>query len=163
MKQYGRKLACLTVAALFAVTAACDRTPTGGADHTLGRVDIIDRGLTDRPVVASWTPTQGWTGALPSIVMSTERQRVSLGVRMYSADGTERELSRTGEYSARWSLAPNAATGIIVNDDSRGDRFHGDHIHIYGNAVGTTQIQFLLWHGDHADGATASIPIAVVD
>jgi hypothetical protein len=31
-----------------------------------------------------------------------------------------------------------------MTDDSRGERFHGDHIPIYAQAPGTTRIQFVL-------------------
>jgi hypothetical protein len=164
MKQFTRKMLILAVAPLITIIAACDRHPTHGHDdHTLGRVEIIDRGQTDRPVVATWTPAAGWQGALPDISLASTQQRVSLGARIFSADNTERPLSRDGEYSVRWSLAPNAPTNIIVNDDSRGDRFHGDHIHIYGQTAGTAPIQFVLWHVDHADGASAPINIRVVN
>jgi hypothetical protein len=162
MKQFVRRIALLAVVPLLTF-AACDRHPTDrNGGHTLGRVEIIDRGQTERPVVATWTPAAGWQGTLPDISMSSTNQRISLGARIFDANNNERPLSRTGEYSVRWSLAGNAPTGIVVNDDSRGDRFHGDHIYIYGQAPGTTQIQFLLWHGDHADGATGPIGIRVV-
>jgi len=160
---FARRLMLLAVLPFVALVAACDRSPVDpGADHSLGRVEIIDRGQTARPVVATWTPAAGWSGEIPAISMSSERQRISIGARIFNAAGEERELSRTGEYSVRWSLAPNAPTGIVVNDDSRGDRFHGDHIHIYGAAAGTTQVQFVLWHIDHADGATAAVPVRVI-
>jgi hypothetical protein len=164
MKQLTRKMFILALAPLMTVVAACDRHPTDAHDdHSLGRVEIIDRGQTARPVVATWTPAAGWQGTLPDISLSSTQQRISLGARIFSADNQERQLSRDGEYSVRWSLAPNAATGIVVNDDTRGDRFHGDHIHIYGQAAGITPIQFVLWHIDHADGATAPINIRVVN
>jgi hypothetical protein len=164
MKHLTRRLTLLAIASLVTLAAACDRHPTAAHDdHSLGRVEIIDRGQTDRPVVAAWTPATGWQGALPDISLATPNQRISLGARIFDAHNEERTLSRDGEYSVRWSLAPNAPAGIVVNDDSRGERFHGDHIHLYGQAAGTTQVQFVLWHVDHADGATGPISLSVVN
>jgi hypothetical protein len=142
--------------------AACDRETTGLDDHTLGRVDIIDRGQTAQPVVATWTREAGWSGSLPEISLSSPQQRIALGARIFNAQGEERVLSETGRYSVRWGLASNAAEGVVVANDSRGERFHGDHVHIYGSAPGTTQIQFVLWDIDHSDGATTAIDISVV-
>jgi hypothetical protein len=162
MKPFTRKLSLLSLLFTTAALAACDRNPSGLDDHTLGRVEIIDRGLTERPVVATWTPAAGWTGTIPAISMASERQRVSLGVRIFNTAGEERPLQRDGEYTVRWALAPNAPSGVIVADDSRGDRFHGDHIHIYGQAPGTTRIQIILWHFDHADGESGPVEVRVV-
>jgi len=157
------RIALLAAIPLVAGIAACDRHPHDpSVDHSLGRVEIIDRGQTERPVVATWTPATGWTGALPNISMSTTNQRISLGANIFDASGAQRPLSEEGAYSVRWSLAPNATPGIVVNDDTRGERFHGDHIHIYGQAVGATTIQFVLWHVDHADGETDPVEIRVV-
>jgi hypothetical protein len=159
-----RRFALLAAVPLVAALAACDRHPhEPHEDHSLGRVEIIDRGQTERPVVATWTPSAGWEGAIPNISLATTNQRISLGANIFDASGVQRPLSRDGEYSVRWSLTPTSTTGIVVNDDSRGERFHGDHIHIYGQDAGTTTIQFVLWHVDHADGATDPIEIRVVD
>jgi hypothetical protein len=155
------KILPLAVPLLLAL-AACDRHPHAVEDHSLGRVEVIDRGQTERPVVAVWTPAAGWTGALPDISLATGTQRVSLGLRIFNQAGIARPLGPDAEYSARWALDTTAPAGIIVTDDSRGERFHGDHIHIYGQAPGTTRIQFLLWHIDHGDGATPPIAIRVV-
>jgi hypothetical protein len=165
MKQFARKMVLLAVAPIVTLIAACDRHPTDHDHdhHTLGRVEIIDRGQTGRPVVATWTPAGGWQGSLPDISLASERQRISLGARIFSADNTERPLTRDGEYSVRWGMPMGAPAGIVVNNDSRGERFHGDHIHIYGQAAGTTQVIFELWHIDHSDGATAPINLRVVN
>jgi hypothetical protein len=164
MQHLFRRVLMLGALAVVAVTAACDRHPhePNGA-HTLGRVEIVDRGQTERPVVATWTPAAGWQGALPQISLASANQRISLGARIFDAQGTERTLARNGEYSVRWALAQGAPAGIVVTDDSRGERFHGDHIHIYAQAAGTTNLQFVLWHIDHADGATAPIEIRVTN
>jgi len=163
MTEVSRRLVLGAIVIVAALTASCERIPSGpGGDHSLGRVEITDRGQAERPVVATWTTADGWTGSLPAISLASVNQRVSLGARVYDGSGQERALSQ-GEYSVRWALAPNAPVGVVVNDDSRGDRFHGDHIHIYGQAPGTTRIQLVLWHADHADGATPPIEIQVVN
>jgi hypothetical protein len=158
------RFAFLALFPLSVLIMACDRSPTGpGHGPDMARVEIIDRGQTERPVVATWTPGGGWTGSLPNISLASPNQRVSLGVRIFDEDNDPILLSEAGPYSVRWSLAPGAPTGIIVTNDSRGERFHGDHVYIYGNAAGSTQIQFLLWDIDHSDGATTPIGIQVVN
>jgi hypothetical protein len=39
--------------------------------------------------------------------------------------------------------------------------FHCDHLHFYAESAGTVDVRFLLWHVDHADGATDPIRIRV--
>lgn len=39
--------------------------------------------------------------------------------------------------------------------------FHCDHVHIYPRAVGTVDLAFVLWHGDHSDGETTPIRVRV--
>jgi hypothetical protein len=156
-----KRAALLAVAPLLALAAACDRSPLEPGIHSMGRVEIIDLEAAGQPVAATWTPAEGWTGTLPDISLGTN-QRVALGARIFDAAGTQRPLSTTGSYSVRWRLAPGATAGVVVADDSRGPRFLGDHVHIFGAAPGTTEIQFILWHIDHEDGATTPIAIGVV-
>ncbi len=142
--------------------AACDRSstdPNGEPHRDMDRVEIIDRGQTQQPVVATWTADGGWdVTALPAIDLE-ERERISLGVRIFASDGSEITLERDGVYSVRFALASGATEGIV--DLDRDDIFHGDHVHIYGAGEGVTQIQFVIWHVDHADGSTDPISIEV--
>jgi len=140
--------------------AGCDRNPLDQSHGLLGKVEIIDRAITGRPVVATWTHDGGWQGTLPQISLSAAQPRISLGARMYTRDGTERTFD-TGEYSVRYYVPANAPQGILNTDQGLG-LFHGDHVHIYGQGVGETQVRFVLWHGSHDDGETASIAIHVV-
>ena len=39
--------------------------------------------------------------------------------------------------------------------------FHCDHVHFYAENAGTVDVRFLLWHGDHSDGATDPIRVRV--
>jgi hypothetical protein len=155
-----RWLVLVTLPAALLVSA-CGRTPSELGDHTLGRVDIMDRTQAGHPVVATWQQGAGWSGALPAISLSAPQARLELGARITSAAGVERPLTAGGEYSVRWDMAPNAPAGIVAAGDQPGARFHGDYVHVYGLTAGTTQIRFLLWHFSHADGATPPIDVTV--
>lgn len=157
-----RKVGALALLLLAGTLTACDRDPVSPIDdHSIGRVEILDRGQEGRPVVAAWDRDGGWTGSLPAIDLSSAQQRVSLGVRIFAGDGTERPLQRDGEYSARWRLDDGAPAGIVATSDAPGARFHGDHVHLYGVAPGETRVRFVLWHFDHDDGETPPIAIRV--
>jgi hypothetical protein len=150
-------------AAFVSLTAltACDRHPHDGGHPLLGKVEILDRAQTGRPVVATWTHTGGWEGALPEISLSATQPRISLGARMYSQDGTERPFD-TGEYSVRYYVPSSAPQGVLNTNEALG-LFHGDHVHLYGQSAGTTQVRFVLWHVNHDDGETGSIAVHVVE
>jgi hypothetical protein len=145
---------------LTALTA-CDRHPTDGGHPLLGKVEILDRSQTGRPVIATWTHDGGWEGSIPQISLSADPPRISLGARMYSRDGTERPFD-TGEYSVRYYVPSNAPQGILNMNQALG-LFHGDHVHLYGQSPGETQVRFVLWHINHDDGETGSIPVQVVE
>lgn len=159
-----RLVPVLLLPALLAL-GACDRSSTDlDDDHEeFYRVEVIDRGQTARPVVATWISGQGWTGSIPPISLSSATQRISIGFRVYDRDGGELTLSRGGEYSMRYALASGAPQGILNLNFPNDVIFHGDHVHIYGAAIGTTQVQFVLWHIDHADDATDPITVSVVN
>lgn len=143
---------------------ACDRGVTEADDdhEEFYRLQVIDRGQVDRPVVATWTAGQGWSGTLPAVSLSSTNQRISIGFRVFDEDGDELPLSEDGE-SIRYALATGAPQGIIDMGRAANVLYHGDHVHIYGVTAGTTRIQFLLWHIDHADDATDPIDITVVN
>lgn len=143
---------------------ACDRGVTEADDdhEEFHRLQVIDRGQVDRPVVATWTAGQGWSGTLPAVSLSSTNQRISIGFRVFDEDGDELSLSEDGE-SIRYALATGAAQGIIDMGRAANVLYHGDHVYIYGVTAGTTRIQFLLWHIDHADDATDPIDITVVN
>jgi hypothetical protein len=151
------RLPGLRVAAVSAVAlvAACGHDHDH--DHELNRVEIIDRGQTAQPVIATWIAGEGWEGELPEVGIGDD-DRLSLGVRMFDGEG-EQLIERDGEYTARYALADGAAAGIL--DFDQFELYHGDHVHMYGAAEGTTRIVFVLWHDDHADANTDPIDITV--
>jgi hypothetical protein len=152
--------ACAAAFVSLTALTGCDRHPSDGGHPLLGTVEIIDRGQTGSPVVATWSHTAGWQGALPEISLSASPPRISLGARMYTQDGTERAL--TAEYGLRYHVPTAAPQGVLNMDEGLG-LFHGDHVHLYGQSTGTTQVRFVLWHVNHADGETGSIAVHVVE
>lgn len=158
---FARRAATFLALPALLFLAACDSSSDGG--HVdMASLQVIDRGQTSQPVVATWNLNGGWEGTVPSISLASSNQRISIGFRAFTASGEELTLSSSGETSIRYTLASGAPSGII--DTGRADNilFHGDHVHIYGSTAGSTQVQFLLWHNDHADRATAPISVTVV-
>jgi len=148
--------------------AGCDRSTDPDNDHVddMEIVNIIDRTITARPILATWTHDDGWDrNVLYELSKSAEedRTRVSLGVEVFNSHGEQLELCEGCEYEIRYWIAQNAPTGIIDLSLDEDILFHGDHVHIYGIDVGETRIEFILWHGDHADAATTSITFRVVE
>lgn len=117
-------------------------------------------------------------------------RNASLTVRYFLPDGSEVEMSTLSRdddtrerqcsvYSARY-YPTDDETGIIAWPNIRhpdapdgafqfarranGDLvglFHCDHIHIYPEAEGAVDLEFVLWHVDHADGHTDPITVRV--
>jgi len=128
-------------------------------------------------------------GPLP---LQARGRNASLTVKFFDPDGSELTMgtvSRDGvtrerqctEYSGRYSVVGNQTNVIswpnVRHPDSpqgsfqfanrgNGDLvgiFHCDHIHFYPESVGTAEVEFLLWHVDHADERTDPITIRVVE
>ena len=156
-----RAATLLALPAVFFL-AACDSDDDHG-HNDMASLQVIDRGQTSQPVVATWTVNGGWEGSLPNVSLASTNQRISIGFRAFAADGDELTLSESGENSIRYSLASGAPSGIIDTGRAEGTLFHGDHVYIFGVAPGSTQVQFLLWHDDHAERATAPISVTVVN
>jgi hypothetical protein len=156
----------LAIAALSATLflGACERGVTeADEDHEeFYRVEVIDRGQAGLPVVATWVSGDGWVGTLPAVSLSSASQRITLGFRVFDEDGDELMLSEDEE-SVRYTLASGAPQGVLDMARPADVLFHGDHVYLYGAATGTTRIQFVLWHLDHADDATDPIDVTVVD
>lgn len=157
-----RRAATILALPALLFLAACESQDDDG--HTdMASLQVIDRGQTSRPVVATWSVNGGWEGRLPNVSLASTNQRISIGFRVFTASGEEITLSESGATSIRYSLASGAPSGIIDTGREEGTLFHGDHVYIFGVTPGATQVQFLLWHDDHADRATAPIGVTVVN
>jgi len=117
-------------------------------------------------------------------------RNASLTVRFFEPDGSEVAMStlsrddvtrerQCSEYEARYYpldddtniLAwpnirhPDSATGPFQFARRANDElvaiYHCDHIHLYGEAEGTVDIEFRLWHIDHSDMETDPIRVRV--
>jgi hypothetical protein len=152
-----------TAAALGAllVVPACDRDDVDDHDD-MHALEVVDRTVSGQPTVATWTLAGGWEGELPVLDISDDpNARLSLGLRAFDPDGDQLTLVEGGEFFMQYWLAPDAPEGVV--DLDRDGLFHGDHVHVYGEAAGTTQIRFELWHVDHEERATGPISLTVVD
>jgi hypothetical protein len=147
--------------------AACDRSPVDPPGHNqLGEVVIIDRTVTPRVTLATWTHTTGWdTDLLTTLSHATDEDhtRISLGVEMWTQGGQAITLVEGGAYEAQYGVID---PDDIINMDPALGLFHGDHVHVYGyddGRTGEAQLVFALWHGNHDDGVTTPIRIVITD
>jgi hypothetical protein len=169
MNRTARTIAFGSLLPVLALVPACDRSPVDPFDHhALGQVVILDRSTVPHTPLATWNHATGWDRAeLMTVSHATEdhRTRVSLGAQMFTRGGEQITLSSTGEYSFRYGV--QADPDNVVDMDVGADLFHGDHVHIYGyhedRRVGSADILFALWHGDHDDGLTTPIRITFTE
>jgi hypothetical protein len=166
MKQKTNRYGMVLITAVSLMLTGCDRStdPDNGHVDEMEVVHIIDRTQTAQPVIATWTHDDGWDlDVLYTLSLSDDtRPYLSLGVEVYDSHGDQLELCESCEYEIRYWLARDAATGIIDLSDEE-SLFHGDHVHIYGLQPGETEIEFILWHNNHADAATTPILFRVVE
>jgi hypothetical protein len=160
----------VTAAAAVALMslAGCDRSPVEPPGHrSLGTVALYDLVNASHVAAATWTHTGGWQGTLAPVSHAAEadRTRAVFGVRMWTQGGEEIQLSESGEYSARYRVDSDPAN--VVNMTSAFDRYHGDHVYVFGyhqeGRTGTAQLIFQLFHDGHSDGDTDAIAITFVD
>jgi hypothetical protein len=172
------RLAAFIILPAMMVLAGCNRHDDHGHDE-MQRVEILDRSQTERPVIATWVRGQGWDRQ-SLVTLAEGGQRISLGVRAFNGDGEQFEFgtlerhddgTRTcTEYNMRYALAAGQPENVIRRPDNRGivtvngeqvAVFHCDHLYLYPQSAGATQIRFVLWHVDHADDATDPIGVTV--
>jgi hypothetical protein len=163
--EFARGGTILALGALLALPA-CDRDSTGPNDHDVDMhaLEVIDRGETAQPVVATWTLAGGWDGGseIPTIDLTSANQRISIGFRAYDQNGEEITLEEDGEYSIRYRVENPAQTALDMDHDDD-TLFHGDHVHIYGAEPGSAEVRFIFWHVDHSDRETTPIGVPVTD
>jgi hypothetical protein len=146
----------------LSLIVACGPHDDDDHDEEIERIELVDRGATGTPVVATWTEADGWTGeGLPAINLQSTNQRISVGVRALD-DHDDDLIQEDDDFFAQYAMATGATAGI-VDMAVDAELFHCDHIHIYGEAVGTTEIVIEIWHGDHVELTTDPITITVID
>ncbi|ELY63343.1 hypothetical protein C490_16284, partial [Natronobacterium gregoryi SP2] len=129
-----------------------------GHDH--GHVEVEDLEIVDRSddeVVAD-VHDDHWHGELPHIHVD---DNVSLGAVFTDDHGDEIPIGSNEEYALAVSVADDAEGGIVEIDSD--EHWHGDHVHIYGESEGETEVVFKLWHDDHADWESPPIEVEVED
>lgn len=174
----------LLLALLLVVGSGCDSIVGSDDDDDhdhddehgeMARVQLETRDGTGT-VVATWTDDDGWdTGAL-TVTLDDDGNHPVWTVRMFEEDGDELTLEEGGEFEARYAVDSAAPQNVIYFDGSgeinftgnaavlygdEGELFHGDHVHVYPQSVGTTQVRFLLWHDNHSDESTDLIDLTV--
>lgn len=128
-------------------------------DHDHGDVSdltILDRN-DDEAEVAEYHDGH-WHGELPHVHVE---ENLSLGAVFEDEDGHEIPIGHDEEYELGVRVADDAETGIVSIDED--DDFHGDHVHVHGEAEGETELVFMLWHDDHADWESEPIAVEVED
>jgi hypothetical protein len=165
-RKYARGLTLALLGTVLAL-AGCDRDPVDPPGHALlGTVAVLDRTATPQVVLATWTHDGGWDrdvlGTL-SHGAEQDRTRMVLGVRMWTQSGAEIQLVEDGEYEARYYV--DSDPDGVIDMDSDQERFHGDHVYVFGHhpegLTGTAWLRFVLWHDGHGDGETDSIGLTV--
>ena len=116
-------------------------------DAAVEEFEVLDRDA-DEEVVA-YVHDDHWDGELPDIA---EGDNLSLGARIVDADGEEIDLDGD-EHALGVELAEDAPTGVVELDE------HGDHLHVIGEAEGSTEI-VLHWRAD-GEVAYETPPLAV--
>ncbi len=129
-------------------------------DHGHAEVEelkILDRAEDPHEQVAAYHDDH-WDGELPHVHVDAH---VSLGGEFYDDHGDEIPIGGSEEYELGVRVADDANEDIVKIDDA--DDFHGDHVHIHGEADGETEVVFMLWHDDHADWESEPLAITVED
>jgi hypothetical protein len=148
----------LFIAGMILFLTGCERSTDHDHHMDMEKVILLDRTQSIRTVVATWTHDDGWDiSTLPPITVGGDR--LELDVEVYD-DHDELLLLDGSEYYIQYSLAEGAQAGVI--DIGRNDLFHGSYVYIYPLVVGTTQVEFALWHANHPDAYTSPIMVSVI-
>jgi len=172
----------LALALLLIVGSACDSI-VGSDDEddqdeeltNIARVELETRDGTGTPV-ATWTEEDDWNVDELTVPLDDGGDHPVWTIRMFDEDGDEIALEEGGEFEAQYAVDNAAPQDVIFFDSSgeiefegeaaalygdEGELFHGDHVHVYPQSAGTTQVRFLLWHDNHSDDSTDLIDLTV--
>ncbi|NUB93615.1 hypothetical protein HT576_21775 [Haloterrigena sp. SYSU A121-1] len=117
----------------------------------VGNFEIVDR---ETDSVVADLHGDHWHGNLPEIPVDSH---LSLGAIAEDSDGEEIPIGENEEYRLNATIAESGQEGIITVDS------HGDHLHMSGEGVGSTDVVFQLWHGDHVDWESPPIAADVIE
>ena len=120
-------------------------------EAAVAELEVLDRDA-DEEVVA-YVHGDHWHGDLPEV---EEDDHLSLGARIVDADGEEVELDGD-HHGLGVALAEDAEEGVVGFDE------HGDHVHVIGEAEGTTEIVLQWIHDDHTEYETPPLEVSVED
>lgn len=157
-----RPIGTFLLLGVLAALPACDRDPVDEEHGEPESLEVTHVDAEGEPLVATWTIDGGWDGELPSIELDAEEPILVLGFRAFDDEGHEIELSETGEFEIRYDPVDEEQT-VLDMDRPDEELFHGDHVHLYGAAPGSTDIRFAVWHGNHSDRDLPAIQVTVVE
>jgi len=122
----------------------------GHDDGLVSELEIVDR---DTDEVVADVHGDHWHGGLPDVETD---DNLSLGAIFTDDDGEEIPLGDEEDYQFNARLSEGADDIVTIES-------HGDHIHVTGDAAGSTDIVFQLYHDDHADWESPPLSVTVVD
>jgi hypothetical protein len=156
MKKYILNISLM--AGIFFLYSGCERSIDPDDHEDMEKVILLDRTQSTRTILATWTHDDGWDiSMLPPLAVGGGR--MELDIEVYN-DHDEILLLDGSEYYIQYSISDGAAAGVI--DVTRNDLFHGSYVYIYPLAIGTTQVEFALWHANHPDAYTSPITVSVI-
>jgi hypothetical protein len=80
-----------------------------------------------------------------------------IDVEFLDADKDEIDAPDDDHYSLSWQIADETIVEVHQDDGDEGEF----EFHLKGLKQGTTEIEFMVMHGDHADVRTIKIPVEV--
>lgn len=113
--------------------------------------ELLDRAY-EPPEEMAYMHADHWHGSFHPI---PHGDYLSIGAHAETEDGETIELG--DEYELHLAVAAGASDGIVSFDH------HGDHVHVYGEEEGVTELVALIVHDDHADYQSDRISVQVSD
>ncbi|MBP1922063.1 hypothetical protein J2751_001068 [Halorubrum alkaliphilum] len=116
---------------------------------SIAEFELLD---SDGEDVLAWVHDDHWDGGLPTI---EEGHSLTVEANVEDEEGHALDLGGDATYEIRAEVLDAAADGVVSLDN------HGDHVDIHGEEEGVTELEFMLWHDDHADYTTPPITVQV--